>query len=150
MTNLDLLDELALPTPPLGKSAYLRTVVVNDLVHLSGQLPYVDGGLKVTGSVGEAVSVEEGIEAARQCALNALAVLRAEIGTLARVITVVRLTGYVAAAEGFAEHPKVIDGASAALVDYLGERGRHSRSAVGVRNLPRGAPVEIDLTVAIA
>ena len=150
MTTSDLLDEATLPAPPLGTSAYLRTVIVDGIAHLSGQLPYVNGRLKITGSVGELVTVEEGIDAARQCALNALAVLLAEIGSLARVIAIVRLTGYVSAAEGFTQHPKVLDGASAALTEYLGERGRHSRSAIGVRNLPHGAPVEIELTVAIA
>ena len=150
MIPSNLLDEATLPAPRLSNSPYLRTVIIDDLVHLNGQLPYVNNRFKVTGSVGEVVTVEEGIDAARQCALNALAVLLAEIGTLTRVIQVVRLTGYVSAAEGFTEHPKVIDGASAALTDYLGERGRHSRSAIGVSNLPHGAPVEIDLTVAIA
>ena len=150
MSSIERLDEATLPAPQISKSNYLQTVVVNGLVYLSGQLPYVNGKLASTGSVGELVSVEQGIEAARRCGLNALAALRAEIGTLERVIRVIRLTGYVSAAEGFTDHSRVIDGASATLIDYLGDCGRHARSAIGVRNLPRGAPVEIELTVAIA
>lgn len=150
MSTSDVCDESTLPVARLTNSPYLRTVTLDGMVHLSGQLPYVQGQLAVTGTVGDTVGVEEASAAARTCALNALSALVAEIGTLARVRQVVRLTGYVAAAEGFTEHPTVLNGASAALTDYLGERGRHARTAVGVRNLPHGAPVELDLTVAIA
>jgi enamine deaminase RidA (YjgF/YER057c/UK114 family) len=149
LNTSDLLDEATLPAPRATTSPFLRTVIVDDVVHLSGQLPYVDGRLEITGSVGDTVTVEEAQAAARLCALNALGALVAEIGTLARVRQVVRLTGYVAAAAGLDAHPKVIDGASAALLDYLGERGRHARTAIGVRNLPHNAPVEVDLIVAI-
>ncbi len=96
------------------------------------------------GKLGESVTVEEGAELARVCALNALAIVRAELGTLDRVVRVARVAGYVASAEGFVEHPKVVNGASQLLLDVFGEAGRHARVAVGVAELPAGVPVEVE------
>lgn len=128
----------------------LVAVVVHDgVARTSGQLPRIDGQLTCIGVVGDTVSVDEAREAAAVCALNALAVLRAELGSLDRIDRILSVTGYVASAPGFAEQPTVIDGASKVLVDVFGERGRHTRSAVGVAALPRGGAVEIELTAAI-
>ena len=115
----------------------------------SGQLPRIDGALTCTGTLGLDVTVEEGAEAARVCALNALSVLRAELGTLDRITRVLTVTGFVASAPGFHEQPAVIDGASRVLYEIFGDAGRHTRSAVGVAALPRGGAVEIEVTVAL-
>lgn len=128
----------------------LVAVVVHDgVARTSGQLPRIDGQLTCIGVVGDTVTVDEAREAAAVCALNALSVLQAELGSLDRIERILSVTGYVASAPGFAEQPTVIDGASKVLVDVFGERGRHTRSAVGVAALPRGGAVEIELTAAI-
>ena len=128
----------------------LVAVVVHDgVARTSGQLPRIDGELTCVGVVGDTVTVDEAREAAAVCALNALAVLRAELGSLDRIERILSVTGYVASAAGFAEQPTVVDGASQVLVDVFGERGRHTRSAVGVAALPRGGAVEIELTAAV-
>ncbi len=119
------------------------------MARTSGQLPRVDGQLTCIGTLGDTVSVEEGAGAAAICALNALAVLEAELGTLDRVERVLSVTGYVASAPGFHRQPDVIDGASTVLYDVFGEAGRHTRSAIGVAALPRGGAVEIEVTVSI-
>ena len=124
-------------------------VVHNGVARTSGQLPRIDGQLTCIGVVGDTVTVEDAREAAAVCALNALSVLQAELGSLDRIERILSVTGYVASAPGFDEQPAVIDGASRVLVDVFGERGRHTRSAIGVAALPRGGAVEIELTAAI-
>jgi enamine deaminase RidA (YjgF/YER057c/UK114 family) len=115
----------------------------------SGQLPRIDGRLTCVGTLGHNVTVEEGATAAAVCALNALAVLESELGTLDRVIRVLSVTGYVASSPDFHRQPDVVDGASAVLFDIFGHAGRHTRSAIGVAALPRGGAVEIEMTAAI-
>jgi enamine deaminase RidA (YjgF/YER057c/UK114 family) len=135
------------PHPPHDP---LDAVVVHDgVARTSGQLPRIDGRLTCVGVVGDTVTVEEAREAAAVCALNALSVLRAELGSLDRIVRILSMTGYVASAPGFDQQPAVIDGASRVLVDVFGDRGRHTRSAVGVIGLPRGGAVEIELSAAI-
>ena len=124
-------------------------VVHNGVARTSGQLPRVEGRLTCLGRLGDTVSVEEGREAAAVCALNALAVLEAALGSLDRVERVLTVTGYVASAPDFHEQPTVVDGASQVLADVFGDAGRHTRSAVGVAALPRGGAVEIEVTVAV-
>jgi enamine deaminase RidA (YjgF/YER057c/UK114 family) len=146
------LDELGLrlhgPHPPHDP---LDAVVVHGgVARTSGQLPRIDGQLTCCGVLGRTVTVEEGAEAAAVCALNALAVLEAELGTLDRVERVLSLTGFVASDPDFHRQPDVVDGASAVLYQVFGEAGRHTRSALGVAALPRGGAVEIELTVAVA
>jgi enamine deaminase RidA (YjgF/YER057c/UK114 family) len=99
--------------------------------------------------LGNELTVEQGAEAARWCALNALSVLRDELGTLERVDRVLTVLGFVASAPGFVQQPAVVDGASRLLFDVFGDAGRHSRSAIGVAALPRGGAVEIEVEVAI-
>ncbi len=136
------------PHPPHDP---LDAVVVHGgTARTSGQLPRIDGQLTCTGTLGIDVTVEEGAEAARVCALNALSVLRAALGTLDRVERVLTVTGFVASAPGFHEQPAVVDGASRVLFEIFGDAGRHTRSAVGVAALPRGGAVEVEVTVALA
>ena len=135
------------PHPPHDP---LDAVVVHGgVARTSGQLPRIDGRLTCVGTLGLDVSVEDGAEAARVCALNALSVLRQALGTLDRIERVLTVTGYVACAPGFAEQPAVVDGASRVLHDILGDAGRHTRSAIGVAALPWGSAVEVEVTVAV-
>ena len=135
------------PHPPHDP---LDAVVVHaGTARTSGQLPRIDGELTCLGRLGDAVTVEEGRAAAAVCALNALAVLQAELGSLDRIERVLTVTGYVASAPDFHRQPDVVDGASTILYQVFGESGRHTRSAVGVAALPRGGAVEIELTVSL-
>lgn len=140
--------ELHGPHPPHDP---LDAVVVHaGIARTSGQLPRIDGELTCIGRLGESVSVEEGTEAAKVCALNALAVLEAELGSLDRIERILTVTGFVASADDFRAQPAVVDGASRVLYDVFGEAGRHTRSAIGVAALPRGGAVEIEVTAAVS
>lgn len=139
---------LNLPEPPKPVAAYIPGVVSGNLVFVSGQLPSQDGKVAYTGKVGQELSIDEGKSAARICLLNGLAIVKNLLGSLDKVGQVVRVNGYVQGAEGFTEIPQVINGASELLVEIFGEKGRHSRVAVSVANLPLNAAVEIDLIVA--
>jgi enamine deaminase RidA (YjgF/YER057c/UK114 family) len=140
---------LSLPevVPPLA--AYVPAVQSGNYVYVSGQLPMVEGKLPQTGKVGAEVSPEDAAAAARTCALNALAAIDALVG-LGRVVKIVKVTGFVASAPGFTGQPAVINGASQLFADVLGELGRHARSAVGVAELPLGAPVEVEVIAEVA
>jgi len=124
-------------------------VVHGGVARTSGQLPRIDGELTCLGTLGLTVTVEEGAAASAVCALNALAVLEAELGSLDRVERILTVTGFVASAPDFHQQPAVVDGASAVFYDVFGEAGRHTRSALGVAALPRGGAVEIEVTVAV-
>lgn len=145
---VDLGIRLPGPHPPHDP---LDAVVVWDRVaRTSGQLGRDHVGEIVwPGRVGHDVSIDQGADAARWCALNALSVLRHELGSLDRVARVISVTGFVACEPGFAGQPAVIDGASRLLVDVFADAGRHVRSALGVAALPRGASVEIEVTVGL-
>jgi enamine deaminase RidA (YjgF/YER057c/UK114 family) len=147
----DRLAELGLKVPEVAKpvAAYVPAVRVGSFVYTSGQLPMVDGALPKTGKVGAEVTAEEGKALARQCALNALAAIRAEIGELSNVRRVVKVVGFVASAPDFTGQPGVVNGASELLGQVFGEAGVHARSAVGVAVLPLDAPVEIELIVEV-
>lgn len=137
-----------MPVPPQPLAAYVPGVISGNLVFISGQLPTRNGELLYAGAVGQEISLEDGQAAARYCLLNGLAVVKSLLGSLDEVAQVVRLNGYVQAAAGFNQIPQVINGASELLLELFGEKGRHSRVAVGVANLPLGAAVEIDLIIA--
>ncbi|PPH84089.1 LysR family transcriptional regulator [Rathayibacter sp. AY1D9] len=137
-----------LPAVAVPAGAYVPAVVHGGLVYTAGQIPFVDGALPLVGKVGDEVSPEQAKDLARTCALNALAAVADAIGSLDRVTRIVKLTGFVASASGFTGQPGVINGASELLGDLFGEPGRHARSAVGVAELPLGAPVEVELIVA--
>jgi len=148
----DRLDQLGLVLPgPYPPHDPLEAVVVwGNRARTSGQLPRDHTGTLVhPGVLGAEVTIDEGTEAARWCALNALSVLRAELGDLDRILRVLSVLGFVASAPGFVSQPAVVDGASAVLHDVFGPAGRHSRSAVGVAALPRGGAVEIEVEVAL-
>jgi enamine deaminase RidA (YjgF/YER057c/UK114 family) len=135
------------PHPPHDP---LDAVVVHDgIARTSGQLPRIDGVLTCLGRLGDTVSVDEGREAAAVCALNALAVLDAALGSLDCISRVLTVTGFVSSAPDFFEQPAVVDGASRVLADVFGAAGRHTRSAIGVAALPRNGAVEIEVTVAL-
>jgi enamine deaminase RidA (YjgF/YER057c/UK114 family) len=146
------LTELGFTLPgPYPPHEPLDAVVVHGgVARTSGQLPRDDDGKLVhPGVLGDTVSVEQGGEAARWCALNALSVLRAELGSLGKIDRVLSVLGFVASAPGFVQQPAVVDGASLLLFDVFGDAGRHSRSAIGVAALPRGGAVEIEVQVAV-
>ncbi|MBA3248769.1 MAG: RidA family protein [Geodermatophilaceae bacterium] len=150
MTASARLAELGLTLPPVAApvAAYQPTARTGNLVFTSGQLPFVDGALPRTGRVGAEVSAEDAQQDARQCALNGLAAIDAAVG-LDSVVRVVKVVGFVASAAGFTGQPGVVNGASDLLGDVFGEAGRHARSAVGVAELPLGAPVEVELIVEV-
>ncbi|MGY1733576.1 RidA family protein [Geodermatophilus sp. SYSU D01045] len=142
------LAELGIRLPPVAApvASYVPAVRTGTLVFTSGQLPFVDGGLRRTGKVGGSVDPEDAAADAKLCALNALAAVDDLVG-LDQVARIVRVVGYVASAEGFSGQPRVVNGASELLGKVFGDAGRHARSAIGVAELPLGAPVEIELTV---
>ena len=135
---------LTLPdvAPPLA--AYVPAVRTGNYVYVSGQLPLVDGKLIASGKVGDEITTEQAKELAARCALNGLAALESAVG-LGKVVRIVKVVGFVASAPGFTDQPTVINGASELFGEVLGEAGRHARSAVGVAELPRNAPVEVEL-----
>ncbi len=133
---------ITLPGTPEPVANYVPFKIAGDLIFVSGQVPREEGGLTATGLVGGDVSPEDACRAARVCAINILAAVKAAAGDLSRV-EAVRLEGFVASAEGFTGQPAVLNGASDFLIEILGEAGRHTRFAVGVAELPRGAAVEI-------
>jgi enamine deaminase RidA (YjgF/YER057c/UK114 family) len=140
---------IALPAPPKSVATYIPAVQAGDLLFLSGMLPFREGKLMIEGKLGKDVTVEQGYEAARVALLNALSVTRQELGTLDRVRKIVRMVGHVASAEGFVQHPAVINGASDLLVKIFGEAGRHARVALGAAELPLNAPLELELIVQV-
>lgn len=134
-----------LPDAPEPVAEYVPSVRTGNLVFLSGTLPLADGELTATGKVGDDLDVEAGKDAARQACLNSLAGLRAELGSLDRVRRIVRIVVHVNSADGFAKQHEVADGASTLLGKVFGEKGRHSRLALGAPGLPLDSPVELDL-----
>jgi enamine deaminase RidA (YjgF/YER057c/UK114 family) len=152
MSVSDRLGELGLTLPgPYPPHDPLDAVVVHGgRARTSGQLPRDhDGTIVHQGVLGAGVTVEQGTDAARWCALNALSVLATELSDLDRIERVLSVLGFVASAPGFVEQPAVVDGASRLLRDVFGDAGRHSRSAIGVAALPRGGAVEIEVEVAL-
>jgi len=134
---------LAMPpvVPPVA--AYVPAVQSGHHVYVSGQLPLVDGELVAIGKAGAEVSTEDATAAARVCALNVLAAVDALVG-LERVVKVVKVVGFVASAAGYTDQPVVVNGASELFGDVFGEAGHHARSAIGVAELPRNVPVEVE------
>jgi enamine deaminase RidA (YjgF/YER057c/UK114 family) len=141
---------LKLPEVPQPVAAYVPAVRTGNLVYTSGQLPLRDGTLIATGKNGDTVSAEVGVECAQQCALNAVAAVKAEIGDLANVKRIVKVVAFVASTPGFTGQPQIANGASELLGQLFGEAGKHARSAVGVPVLPLDAPVEVELIVEVA
>ncbi|UVT17523.1 MAG: RidA family protein [Nitrospira sp.] len=141
---------LELPPPPKPVANYVPVVKSGNLLFLSGVLPSRDGQLMMTGKLGEGLTVEQGMEAAKAAVLNGLSIIRSVTGSLDQVTQIVKMVGYIASAPGFADQPQVLNGASDLLVSVFGDAGRHARVAVGAAELPRHAPVEIELVVQVA
>lgn len=145
------LAELGMELPPAPKpvASYVPVALAADVAYVAGQVPLDGGEPMATGLVGDEVSVEEAQALARRCALQALAALKEELGSLDRVVGVAKVTVFVASSETFTDHPKVANGASDLLVEVFGEAGKHARAAVGVPSLPLGAPVEVEMVVRV-
>ncbi len=149
-----ILDKLAalglqLPAVPAPVAAYVNCVRSGNLLFLSGGLP-IEGERKIIGKVPTDVSVDEAKEGARMIILNRLAVIQEEIGSLDKVVRIVALNGFVNSAPDFYGHPQVVNGASELLVELFGEKGKHSRTALGAAALPLNVAVEINLIVEVA
>ncbi len=141
---------LDLPEAPAPVANYVPALIAGELLFISGQIAKAADGSIVSGTVGGDLSIEDGQKAARLCALNILAQARAALGDLDRIVQVLRLTGFVNAAPGFTAHPSIINGASDLMVEVLGDKGRHTRAAVGAAGLPAGTAVEVDAILRIA
>lgn len=146
-TELDKLG-LTLPAVAAPLAAYVPAVRSGSLVFTSGQLPTVNGELTAVGKVGDEVGTEQAAEAARVCALNALAAIHDLVG-LDNVARIVKVVGFVASAPGYTDQPAVVNGASQLLGAVLGDAGVHARSAVGVAELPKNAPVEVEVVAEV-
>ena len=150
-TPEERLEELGLSVPGVAApvAAYIPAIRSGNHVYTSGQLPMRDGRLLHTGAVGGVVSQAEAVDCARQCALNALAAIKAEVGELAAVKQIVKVVVFVASTPDFTNQPMVANGVSELLGEVFGDAGRHARSAVGVAVLPLHAPVEVELLVEV-
>lgn len=148
---VEKLAEMGLELPPVPEpvAAYVNCVRSGNLLFLSGGLP-IDGDRKVIGKVPSAVTIEEAREGARMIILNRLAVIRDAVGSLDKVAQIVTLNGFVNSEPDFFGHPQVINGASELLVELFGDRGKHSRTALGAAALPLNVAVEINLVVEIS
>ena len=144
--KLELLG-ISLPTPPKPAGSYIPVVRTGNLIFVSGQIPVKDGQVQFKGQVPTSISVEEAQKAAKLCITNALAQLKSELGTLDKISKIIRVSGFVNSSSEFYEHPKIINAASDLLFEIFGEKGKHTRIAVGVSSLPLNSAVEIDLIV---
>ncbi|MFO0831741.1 MAG: RidA family protein [Phycisphaerales bacterium] len=140
---------ITLPEPPKPVAAYIPWRRVDNLVFVSGQIPVSGGQMLHKGSIPTYVTIEQAQACARQCAVNALAVIRSAVGDLSRVKQVVRLGVFVCSEAGFYDQPKVANAASELMVAVFGDAGRHARAAVGSVALPLGAPVEVEVVVEV-
>jgi enamine deaminase RidA (YjgF/YER057c/UK114 family) len=139
---------ITLPEPAAPIAAYVPTVEVNGLLHISGQLPFDKSEIMV-GRIGEDRDLAYGQAAARACGIMLIAQMQAALGSLDRVARIVKLNVFINSEARFTDQPSVANGASNLMIDVFGEDGRHARSAVGVPVLPRGAAVEVDAVVAV-
>ena len=140
---------IEIPVIPKPKYSYVPGVITGSLIYVSGQTPTKDGVLVYKGKLGDDITEEDGYKAARLACVNCIAELKLVLGDLNRVKRIVNLSGYVASSEGFVHQPAVVNGASDLIVEIWGEDGKHSRKAIGVFELPDGAPVEIELIAEI-
>ena len=140
---------IKLPTPPTPAGSYVPVVRTGNLLYISGQIPMEDGKMMFTGKVSDE-NLETAQKSARMCAINILAQLKRELGDLDNVSKIVRLSGYVNSVPEFSQHPKVINAASDLFFEIFGEKGKHSRIAVGVSSLPLDSMTEIDAIVEVS
>jgi enamine deaminase RidA (YjgF/YER057c/UK114 family) len=148
----DRLEELGIELPPAARpvASYVPVTRGSGLAFVAGQVPLEDGKPLATGLVGVSVSIEQAQELARRCALQALAALNEELGSLDRIRRILKVTVWVASGEGFVDQPKVANGASDVLVEVFGEAGKHARAAVSAPSLPLGAPLEVEMIVDVS
>ena len=140
---------IVLSTPPKPAGSYIPVVKTGNLVFVSGQIPIKDGHVEFKGQVPTVISVEEAQKAARLCIINVLAQLKAELGTLDKISKIIKVSGFVSSSSEFHEQPRVINAASDLLFEIFGDRGKHTRIAVGVSSLPLNSSVEIDMIAEI-
>ncbi len=140
-----------IPTPTAPLANYVPYCITGNLIFISGQLPMKDGAFAYQGKLGADISQDEGIEAAKLCAINIIAQAKIALdGDLDRIVRIVKLGGFVNATPDFTNHPKVINGASDLFADVFGDKGRHSRFAMGAGSLPLGVSVEIEAVIEFA
>ncbi|MES0879167.1 RidA family protein [Roseibium sp. SCP14] len=146
------LNELGITLPNAAAPAanYVPFVKTGNQLFVSGQLPMSDGKIVATGKLGDGLGIEDGKEAAKLCAINLLAQAKAATGDLEKVVRLVKIVGFVNSTAEFGDQPQVINGASDFLVEAMGDKGRHARSAVSAASLPFGAAVEIEAIFEIA
>ncbi|MEM2896248.1 MAG: RidA family protein [Candidatus Bathyarchaeia archaeon] len=149
MSTEDKIKSLGLKLPELPKpfGAYVPATRINDVLFTSGQGPILEGKIKYQGKLGKDLTLEEGYEAAKLCALNCLSAIKTEIGDLDKIERIVKLVGFVNSAQGFIKQSQVINGASDLLQNLFGERGKHARVAVGASELPNNMAVELEMMV---
>ena len=140
---------IVLPAAPNPIANYVPSCLAGNFLFISGQISRAADGTVTKGRLGTDLTVEQGRAAARLSALNVLAQVKAAVGELDRIAQLVKLTGFVSAAPEFADHPQVVNGASDLMVEVLGDKGRHTRAAVGVSSLPMGCAVEVDAILLI-
>ncbi len=141
---------IVLPAPPKPAGAYVPVVISDQTAYVSGQIPIKDGKVAYKGKVPTEQPLEQAQEAARICTINALTQLKSELGSLDRISKIIRVSGFVNSNPDFTDQPKVINAASDLLYEIFGDKGQHSRIAVGVASLPLGSTVEIDMIVEIS
>jgi enamine deaminase RidA (YjgF/YER057c/UK114 family) len=141
---------IVLPSPPKPAGSYVPVTISGKIAYVSGQIPIADGKITHKGKVPVQQPVEEAQKAARLCIINALAQLKSEIGSLDKISRILKVSGFVNSAPDFVDQPKVINGASDLLFEIFGEKGKHSRVAIGAASLPLDSTVEIDMTVQLS
>ena len=141
--------DITLPEPPAPVGNYVSVKQSGPFVITSGQLPWVGDKLICEGRVGEDVTVEQGYQAARQCAINAIAQLKLAVGDLDNIKELVRVEGFIHCGSGFRGHPDVLDGASDLLHEVFGEAGNHARMALGIHEMPLSSPVQLAVWAAV-
>jgi enamine deaminase RidA (YjgF/YER057c/UK114 family) len=142
---MELNIQLEFPPKPAGN--YVPYTMVSPIIYLSGVTPKVNGVLQYKGKIGQDLTKEEVYQAARQCIINQLSTLKAALGDLNRIVSIVKMEGFIHTAPDFYELPYVLNGASDLLVEVFGDKGKHARSAIGVASLPGAAAVEVELIV---
>jgi enamine deaminase RidA (YjgF/YER057c/UK114 family) len=138
--------EITLPTPPAPAGSYVPIIISGNTAFVSGQIPLVDGKVAYHGKVNDD-NMEDAKKSAKICAINILAQLKMELGTLDKISRIIKVSGFVNSAQEFTKHPLVINAASDLFFEIFGEKGKHSRIAVGVSSLPLGSMTEIDAIV---
>ena len=141
---------ITLPEAPAAVAAYQPWIRTGNLIFTSGQLPFRNGQIAYEGKLGAELSQDDGYQAARQCALNAIAQLKAASGNLDKIQKIVRIEGYVHCADGFRGHPQVLNGASDLVAEIFGEKGKHTRLALGINEMPLNAAVQLAMTAEVA